>query len=268
VKAEDWDRVAAGWERHRERTQRSNLPVSQRMIELLDPEPDWTVLELAAGPGDTGFLVAERIGRLISTDFSREMVEAARRRAAELGIANADFRVADAARIDLPDASVDGVLCRYGYMLMDEPEAVLRETRRVLRPGGRLAFAVWAEGRLNPWASTLGRILLERGHVEPPAAGEPGMFALAAPARIAEVVEAAGFSSHRIEEVAVESRFADVDEFWSVLMDLATMTSALVAALPDDERQAIQSDFAERVEAFRDGDELVLPGLALVVGAS
>ena len=268
MKVQDWERVAPGWERHRERTQAWNLPVSGRMVEALDPQSGWTVLELAAGPGDTGFLVAPAVARLISTDFAPGMVEAARRRAAELGIENVEFRVMDAGRIELPDASVDGVLCRFGYMLMDDPASVLAETRRVLRPGGRLSFAVWADARRNPWASTLGRILVERGHVEPPAPGEPGMFALAEPERIAEVVRAGGFSSHTVEEVPLGAKYAGVDEFWDVIMDLSATTSTTVAALPAGEREAIRAELAERFEQFREGDELVLPGLALVVAAS
>ena len=73
-----------------------------------------------------------RRGRLITTDFSPAMLAAARRRGAELGVANVDYRVMDAERIELDDDSVDGVLCRFGYMLMADPAAALAETRRVL----------------------------------------------------------------------------------------------------------------------------------------
>ena len=98
-------RVAAGWERRRALFWDATRPLSERMVELLDPQPGETILELAAGPGDTGFLAAERLGpggRLLSTDVAPEMVDAARRRAAELGVTNADFRVLDAARSTCP----------------------------------------------------------------------------------------------------------------------------------------------------------------------
>lgn len=268
MKVEDWERVAPGWERQRARTYASNLPVSERMVELLDPQPGWTVLELAAGVGDTGFMAAGRGARLISTDFAPGMVEAARRRAAELGIEDAEFRVMDAGRLELPDASVDGVLCRFGYMLLDDPAAALEEARRVLRPGGRLVFAVWGAAPQNPWASTLGRLLLERGHVEPPTPGDAGMFALAEADRIGELVRGAGFDSHRVEEVPVRSTFADVEDYLGVLLDLAALTSQIIAALPEAEQEAIRAELASRLEQFREGDRLVVPGLALVVAAS
>ena len=70
--------------------------------------------------------------------------------------------------IDLPVASVDAVLCRWGYMLMADPAAALLETRRVLRPGGRVALAVWDGIEPNPWALLPGLELGERGLLPPP----------------------------------------------------------------------------------------------------
>ena len=268
MNVEDWNRVAPAWERHRERTQSRAGVVSERMVDLLDPQPSWTVLEVAAGPGDTGFLAVRSVERLISSDFSPEMVDAARRRAAELGLENVEFPVMDAQRLDLDDDSVDGILCRWGYMLVDDPAAALAEARRVIRPGGRLSFAVWAEARRNPWASTLGRILLERGHVEAPEPGASGMFALAEPERISALVRGAGFGEPAIEEVPLEWRYADVDEFLSVQLELAALTSEIVKGLPSDEFEAVRAELAGRFEQFRDGDELVVPGVSVVVAAS
>jgi len=109
------------------------------MIRRLDPQPGDSVLELAAGLADTGLMAARLVGesgRVIATDFTPEMVSGARRRAEELGVQNAEFRVLDAERMDLGTDSVDGVLCRWAYMLMIDPPAAFAETRRVLRPGG------------------------------------------------------------------------------------------------------------------------------------
>jgi len=117
------------------------------MVRKLDPQQGDTVLELAAGLADTGLMAARlggESGHVIVTDLTPEMVAAARRRAEELGGQNAEFRVLDAERMDLATDSVYGVLCRWAYMLMIDPAAAFAETRRVLRPGRRLAFSVWA----------------------------------------------------------------------------------------------------------------------------
>lgn len=121
-------------------------PGREWLIGELGPRPGETVLELGAGVGDTGFEAAAILGeggRLISTDFSPEMVEVTGRRGTELGLGNVEYRVIDAERIELDSGSVDGVLCQSTYMLVGDPAAGLAETRRVLRPGGRLALSVW-----------------------------------------------------------------------------------------------------------------------------
>ena len=104
------------------------------------------MLELGAGTGETGLQAAAFLGddgRLISTDFSLEMVDVASRRGTHLGLGNVDYRVIDAERIELESGSVERVLRQSTYMLMADPAAALAETRRVLRPGGRLALSVW-----------------------------------------------------------------------------------------------------------------------------
>ena len=134
--------VAPGWERRRASIEEVAAPVRKWMIEALAPSEGDTVLELACGAGDTGFEAAAIVGdsgMLIASDFSPRMLEAARRRGEEIGATNVDFEVMDAEDTGLEDDSVDGVLCRFGYMLMADPAAALAETRRVLRPGGRLS---------------------------------------------------------------------------------------------------------------------------------
>src|SRR4029450_13265076 len=107
--------------------------------------------------------------------------------------------VLDGEHLDLADDAVDGVICRWGYMLMADPAAALRETRRVLRPGGRLAFAVFTGPDENPWGALPAAVLVERGHMPPPEAGAPGLFALAD--RLSQLLAQAGFSEPRFEEV-------------------------------------------------------------------
>jgi len=99
---ESWERVSSGWERRRPFLWQASRGLSERLVELLDPQPGDTVLELAAGPGDTGFLAAERIGssgRLVSTDISPAMVAAAERRASELGLSKCTLPAAISRRL-------------------------------------------------------------------------------------------------------------------------------------------------------------------------
>ena len=161
VRLENWAAMAVGWERAREEREKLAAPVTEWLVRELAPKPGDTVLELAAGQGDVGFEVAPVVGgggRVITSDFSPAMADLARRRSVELGLTNVEHRIVDAERIDFADDSVDGVLCRWGYMLMPNPAVALAETRRVLRladgslsRSGRAATAT--RGFLSPVAS-------------------------------------------------------------------------------------------------------------------
>ena len=179
-------------------------------MEKADPQPGQTLLDIAAGTGDLGFAVAERVGEdghVISTDFSPKMIEVARRNGERRGLTQVEYRVLDAEKMELDDDSVDGVVCRWGYMLMADPAAALKETRRVLRDGGPLAFAVWTGPDRNPWAAVPAKTVVQRGHMPPPEPGAPGIFAMGDPDRIGELVMQAGFGEPELEEIAFEFRY-------------------------------------------------------------
>lgn len=251
-----WNRFAANWDDERRYLWEVTGPVSEKMVERLDPSQGQTVLELAAGTGETGFLVAERLGpdgKVISTDFAPAMIDAARRRGEELGLENFEFRVLDAERTDLDDDSVDGVVCRFGYMLMADPAAALAETHRVLRDGGRVAFAVWGPPQANLWAAIPGMTLVELGHMPPPEPGAPGIFAMAEPERITELVTGAGFGAPSIDEVAVDWRYSTPEEHWAKTLKLAAPIAEAVDALEPAEQERVRELVGERIAEQLEG---------------
>jgi SAM-dependent methyltransferase len=224
--------------------------VGEWLVGALDPQPGETILELAAGVGDTGLAAASRLGdsgRLISTDFSEQMVAAASRRAEELGVSNVDFRRMDAERMDLDDDSIDGVVCRWGYMLMADPRAALRETGRVLRPGGRVALSVWGDPRANLWASVPAAVLSEHTGQPPPDPLAPGIFAMASEERTRELLTEAGLTPRRMEHVEMEWSFDTPDDHWRYVMDLAGALAMRVRSLPEDDQAAVRRLTEERL---------------------
>ena len=155
---ETWARMASGWQDRRDWLMEITGGVNDWLVQKADPQPGQTILDIAAGMGDLGFHAAERVGhagRVISTDFSPEMLERRpplrrgprpdERRVPRVGRRAHGPRRRQRGRRDLPfRLHADG-----------RPGAALKETRRVLRDGGPLAFAVWrrptaTRGRPSP----------------------------------------------------------------------------------------------------------------------
>jgi len=270
--AQMWDRAAPAWGKRAEEVLAMGMPVSTWMIDQLRLQPGDKLLELAAGPGDTGFLASELIspgGTLISSDGSEAMLEVARTRAQVLGIRNVEFRQLSLEWIDLPTAEVDKVLCRWGMMLTLDPGAALLETRRVLRPGGRLAMAVWDESEENPWATIPTRALVELGHIDPPDRNGPGMFALAMPGALKSMLEGAGFVDPITERVAIERKYADTDSYLRETSELSPTFSDAVGALDEPAWTVLSARIAELLAPYTAaGGELRLPGASLVAAAN
>jgi len=263
-----WNAVAPGWYAQREELWKASHPVSEWMVRRLDPQPGDTVLELAAGLADTGLMAARLVGeagRVIVTDFAPEMLAGARRRAEEIGVENAEFRVLDAERMDLETDSVDGVLCRWAYMLTTDPAAAFAETRRVLRPGGRLAFSVWANRERNPALSLVGRVLESRGHIAPPEPEAPGAFAMADPGRIRELVVGASFAEPEIEEVSFRWSFADQEAYWRYLTQTSATAAPVLRSLPTTAQEAVREQVHEAARPFHSGEGYDFPAVCLNV---
>jgi ubiquinone/menaquinone biosynthesis C-methylase UbiE len=264
--------IAPTWERRRADVEEVSTPVREWMLRELAPQEGDTVLELAAGIGETGFEAAEILGetgRLITSDFSPAMLDAARRRGNELGVANVDYRLMDAERIELDDDSVDGVLCRFGYMLMADPAAALAETRRVLRPGGRLTLAVWGALERNPFFAIIAISLVQRGHIPPPEPPPaPGPFSLASAERLEELLQVAGFAKLRTEEVPVRFEVPDVDEYLSAIADTAGPIGLALRSLAESDLAQVKTGILDSLGRFANGDGYELPGVALCAVAS
>lgn len=266
-----WQAMAPGWEHWRGQLADALTPVRRWLIRELGPQPGETVLELGAGTGETGFEAAALLGedgRLISTDFSPEMVEVARRRGAELGLSNVDYRVIDAERIELDADSVDGVVCQSTYMLVGDPAAALAETRRVLRTGGRLALSVWGAPERNPWASIGGMILVERGQLPPAEPGTPGVFSMAGEESTRALLDGAGFSSICADEVPVRFAFRDIDDYEQWVIDVAGPFAMVVRGLSEREREVLRARLREAFVPFSVDGGYELPGVALCTVAS
>jgi SAM-dependent methyltransferase len=267
-----WARSAAGWEAGAAPFNREALPVSSWMVDALELQPGHEVLELATGTGDTGLLAAELVqpgGTVTLSDFVPEMLSAAQRLAEARGVENVRFRQIDAeAPLDIEAASLDGVLSRWGYHLLTNQESALAETRRVLRPGARVALAAWTAPADNPWSSLVGRTLVAQGLAEPPDPEAPGQFAWAREGIIAERLEGAGFVEHDVTTVDFEVRHPSVEAWWAATASRSDAAASAARRLDADGIAAVLAALTEASGAYQQADgSLVLPARTWVAWA-
>jgi len=268
---EMWQRAAQGWERHQAALRKKTEPVARWLVEAIDPQPGERLLELAAGPGETGFIAAQRLGTegsLLSTDQAQEMVEVAKRRAAELGLSNIEFAVIDAQHMELEPASFDAAVCRWGYMLMGDPDEAMRRTRKVLRDGGRLAMATWGTPDHNLWMSAPVIAMVSQRAIPPPTPGDPSPFAMPDPDDITRRLTQAGFGSVRTDRVEFVQSYPSFDAYWTETMDLAAPLADAMAALSPDAADAVRQATQETLAQFTaDDGSIKAPAVAIVAAA-
>lgn len=254
-----WDSVAEAWDRERAFLNERERPVTERMLAALGVRAGDRILELCAGPGEVGLILAALHpgASVLITDFSPRMVSAATAAAAGRGLANVEVRLMDAQEIDLPDASVDGVLCRYGLMLVPHIPEAFGGVRRVLRPGRVLAYTTWAAPEANPWMTIVGATLVQLGLFQPPDGGDG--FPLRDEESNVDVARAAGFEHVVWEPVDLTLSFPTFGRYWELTTGVAGPIAQVIKGLSDDQRDAVRAQVEEYAAAFRTGDALSFP---------
>lgn len=234
------------------------------LLAMAAPAPGECVLDVACGTGLVSFEAAGAVGpqgRVLGADLSGQMVDAARLRAAKSALPNVTFARMDAESLALPDASFDLTLCALGLMYVPEPERALREMRRVLRPGGRVALAVWGERSRCGWAEVF-------PIVEAEVASEvcPLFFRLGRADTLARLCAEAGFEAVEERRIPTTLHYADGNQACD-----AAFTGGPVALawsrFDDAVRTRVRARYLEAIAPWRQGAGYRVPGEFVVVGA-
>lgn len=217
------------------------------------------VLDLACGPGLVAAAAAARGAEPVGADFSAAMLGAAR--AAHPAIR---FEEADAAALPFPDGSFEAVVSNFGVHHFPEPETALGEVRRVLRPGGRIAFTSWAAPSENPaW-----RLLFEAvaAHGDPRAAAHapPSGGGLRRPEDAFCRLAAAGFADIEARRVERRWRLAGASDLVAGFRQGTVRTAAVIDAQPAGALAAITAAIARDLEPYRDAGGHAVPVTAIL----
>lgn len=262
-----WAAVAPAWGEYAEYADARGAEAGERMLMLVEPQRDDAVLELACGAGGLGIAIAPHVAEVVMSDVAAPMAAIAADRAAALGLGNVSTRALDFEAIDAPDERFDVVLCREGLMFAAEPARAVAEIRRVLRPGGRLALAVWGPRERNPWLGLVfDAVAAEIGRPVPPP-GIPGPFSLADAHALRALLSGGGFTDVVVDELSVPLRAPSFDAWWSRTTALAGPLSTILARAPEATRQAIRDRLLTTTSSHVTPTGLEFPGVALIAGA-
>lgn len=255
-----WERRAEAWERRADEIGAFSDTYGAAAIEALAVRAGERVLDIGCGPGTTTIELGRRVGpggEVVGIDISEGMVAAARRRSAAAAAPNITFVTADAGTEPLGD-SFDAAFSRFGVMFFVDPVAAFANIGRALRPGGRLACAVWGPLFDNPWmfVPTLAAAPVLGAGLTLPGPGEPGPFSLADPGHVHALLGEAGFVEVAVEEVGgARVLTADhVDEDVRMLLEVGPLGDAYGAA-DRTTRTAAVAAVIEAIEPHRDGDD-------------
>ena len=256
----------AGWERIPEAYQDAFGSLTTQAIEpLLDAArvgPGVRVLDVATGPGYVAAAAAGRGAAAIGLDFSAPMLVEARRRAPAI-----DFREGDAEALPFGDAAFDAVLMNFGLLHLGRPDEALAEAHRVLRPGGRLGFTVWAKPEEAVGFGIVLGAIQRHGRLDVPLPPGPPFFRFADPAESQRVLGEIGFRPPHVRTVPQTWRLASGDALFFVMRDGTVRTAGILRGQTPAAQDAIRADVREAVRPYQRAGGVELPMPAVLVSA-
>ena len=267
-----WTSTAPFWEKHREIIRQMFAPVTQALVEDGLIRSPHAVLDIATGPGEPALSVAALVGpegKVFGIDPVPEMVAAARRAADHLGFRNTQFDVACADHLPFPADTFDSVVSRFGVMFFPSPADAVREMLRVLKPGKKLALAVWHFSEKNPFFYTLSRVIERYVDSPPPAPDDPDAFRFASPGKLRDVLGEVGAMapSERLLQFTIQAPIS-VEDFWTLRCEMSEKLREKVAMLSREQLTEVKRQSLEALRGYSTDRGMSFPAEVLIVSGT
>ena len=268
---EQWDRAAAGWDRHTPVIRQWLRTGTDTMLNMAGVVPGASVLDMAAGAGDQTLDVANRVGptgSVLATDSSPAILQLAQQRAHAAGFHQVKTLVADGEH--LPDGlgPFDAAVCRLGLMLFTDPLQGLREMHRVLRPGGGICTVVFSGPQKNPRVAILLKTALQHAGLPPRDPSQPGgLLSLGQPGRIDGLFEQAGFRQVATTAIEAPFRLPSARHYLDFVRASASPIQQILSQLDPAAQEAAWNDMETRLHAFDTPDGWAGPNELLLTAA-
>jgi len=267
LQKETWNKFSPGWKKWDELTMDFLKPMGEEIIKLLNLKNDAVVLDVAAGTGEPGLTIASHLnaGKVISTDLAEGMLEVAQENAKKRGIKNFETLVCDVSELPFADDTFDAVSCRFGFMFFPDMELAIKEMTRVLKPGGKIATAVWNIPEKNFWVTATMGTISKNIEIPPPPPGAPGMFRCAKEGFMSHLFSQAGLKNVSVNEVIGKLNCKTTDVYWSLMNDVAAPVVAALSKADDALKEKIKNEVYSLVNQKYPEGSVIIDSSALVI---
>ncbi|MEO8666346.1 MAG: class I SAM-dependent methyltransferase, partial [Ignavibacteria bacterium] len=239
-----WNKFSPGWKKWDELTMDFLKPMGDEIIRLIKPMDNEVILDVASGTGEPGLTIATMLkgGKVISVDIAEGMLNIVKDNAEKRGIKNFETVVCDVCELPFEDNTFDAISCRFGFMFFPDMQLAAKEMFRVLKPGGRIATAVWYSPDKNFWVTATMGVLNKTLQLPPPPPGAPGMFRCAKDGLIADIFKEAGLKNVSVKEIQSKMNCGTTDIYWNCITEVGAPVVAALSNADDEMKEKIKKE--------------------------
>lgn len=224
------------------------------------------VLDLASGTGEPALTLAEVVGaegHVTATDLVPEMLAVAEESARQSGLTNISFQQADAEALPFPDQVFDVVTCRLGVMFFPNVGQALRETRRVLKPGGRATFIAQGPEDRNSWQSGILKVLWKYVQIPSLAPGAFDQFRFAPVGTLSAAFREAGLRQVQEEYRTIPWPWpGSAEQYWDFRRE--GQVGRLIERVVSEQREKVIDEVIESIRQYYDGQQVNFTAVIVV----
>jgi ubiquinone/menaquinone biosynthesis C-methylase UbiE len=264
-----WNQFSIGWQKWDCLMMGFSKPMGNEIIRLLNPKDSEVILDVASGTGEPGLTIATKIkgGKVVISDLSEKMINISQENAARRGIENVETIVCDVCELPFQDNTFDAISCRFGFMFFPDMLLAAKEMMRVLKPGGRVATAVWDVPEKNFWVTAISSTINKNMDLPVPPADAPGIFRCANKGLIQNLFLQVGFKNTSETEVNGKLKCGSTDVYWNMMTEVAAPVVASLSKADDDLKEKIKKEVYQVVnEKYPDGNIRIDSGALVIYG--
>ena len=267
-----WTGSAPFWEKHREIIRQMFAPITDALVADAHVTIRQSVLDVATGPGEPALSITSVVGpqgKIFAVDPIDEMVAAARREADRLKVKNVRFDVAYADHLPFPNDTFDAVISRFGVMFFPSPVDAIRDMLRVLKPGHKMALAVWHFAERNPFHYLLSRVVDRYVAPTPLEPDARDAFRFATPGKLLEILNEAGVSAptERLFQFTIRAS-SSVEDFFALRLEVSEKLREKFSMLSPQQKSELKREALEAISQYSTGGEIRLPAEVLILSGA